>query len=111
MRNRPSGHLRREGDEQEDTTYERGVEGVLSQTAESHLTYTDRYHCTDQYDPPIETGREVEGEQQTREDCREVADGLSLLFEQETADAPFGEPTSANRDSGRDESTYTKLDH
>ena len=60
---------------------------------------------------PIETGREVEGEQQTREDCREVADGLSLLFEQETADAPFGEHTSANRDSGRDESSYTKLDH
>ena len=34
---------------------ERGIEGILPQTAERHLTHTDSYNCTDEYNPPIQT--------------------------------------------------------
>ena len=39
----PCGHLYGEGDEQEYTTDEGGVEGILAETAETHFTHTNGY--------------------------------------------------------------------
>ena len=73
QRARPSRHLYREGDKQEDTSYQRGVEGVLPDAAERHLTYTYGYQCANQHYPPRHVARQVEGEQQTRQDGGAVA--------------------------------------
>ena len=109
LRRGPGGHLCRISDEQEDTTYESGVEGVLTQTAESHLTNTDSYYSTDNNEPPVDGRRKVESEQQTREDGREVSDGLALLFEHITADDVLGADTCENRDGSRDQCAPAKL--
>ena len=66
LRLNPMGHVRRERNEQEDTSYQSWVEYILSQTSESHLRNPDGHDGADQDHPPRSGRRQVEREQDTR---------------------------------------------
>ena len=77
----PRRHLCREGDEQEDTPHERRVKDVVAQSAERHLADADGEECAQDDDPRGQVGRQVEGQQDARQDGRAVGNGGLALEE------------------------------
>lgn len=98
----PQRHLCGIGDEEEDTTYECGVEDIPAEPAEAHLTDTDSDDGTDDDDPPGKTRGEVHPEEESCEDGRAVTDSGGLLVEV-LRDDPFGEDAGEHAHGEHDE--------
>ena len=99
---RPCGHLCREGDQQEDTTHQSGVEDVIAQTAKRHLSDADRSQRTDQDNPDREVRRNVEGQQYTCQDGGTVTKRW-LLLHQEALDQVLKNHAGQDRGRGHDQ--------
>ncbi len=106
----PSGHLHGERDEQEHTPHQSGVEQVLPQAAEGHLGNADSHQRTNHYYPPRQVARQVERQQQTREDSRAVTDS-GLLLEQELGYQPLEQHAGCHADGCGDERAPTECHH
>lgn len=85
----PGGHLRREGHEQCCTAYECRIEEVVAQTSEWHLGKTNGEECAKDDNPDGEIGRQVERQEQSRENCTAIHDGQAFLLHDIFADSPL----------------------
>ena len=104
---RPCSHLCGEGHQQGGTTHQCGVEEVIAQAAEGHLTDADGKEGTDDDNPDRQVGRQVEAEQQAGQHGRAVADGRTLVMKHELIDGPLEADACCNArsaDDGRAES-------
>ena len=97
----PVGHLHGVGDKQEDTTCERGVEGVAAQATEGHLTDAYSYESAHKHNPPWNTHGEVEGQQHAGNDSRQVTNGRATL-KQEAANEVLEHHAACNSHASKE---------
>ena len=73
MRFEPCRHLHRKRHKQKNTSDQRGIKKIFTYASEGDFGYDYRDKTSDKNHPYRHIGRQIEGEQQTGDDCRQIS--------------------------------------